>query len=173
RGVKRSNDEDQQLNGRFIEEAPDNDAVFASDYQLIGGTAWLFSRPELDRKLDFLFVDEAGQMSLANVVATGVCARNIVLVGDQMQHSQPVKGAHPGGSGVSALDYLMGSWATVPPDRGIFLARTWRMHPELCRFISDAFYDGRLEPAEVTAQQRLILDSDAGGALAPTGLRFV
>jgi uncharacterized protein len=67
----------------------------------------------------------------------------------------------------------MQSWATVPPDRGIFLAKTWRMHPELCRFISDAFYDGRLEPAEVTAQQRLILDSDADGALAPTGLRFV
>jgi predicted RecB family nuclease len=173
KGVKRSNDADQKFNGRFIEEAPDNDAVFAGDYQLIGGTAWLFSRPELDRKLDYLFVDEAGQMSLASVVSTGVCARNIVLVGDQMQLSQPIKGAHPGGSGVSALDYLMGSWATVPPDRGIFLARTWRMHPDLCRFVSDAFYDGRLQAHESTAQQKLILTSDAGGALAPTGLRFV
>ena len=56
-----------------------------------------------------------------------------------MQLSQPVKGVHPAGSGVSALDHLMRDWATVPEDRGIFLAKTWRMHPNLCRFVSDAF----------------------------------
>jgi superfamily I DNA and/or RNA helicase len=118
-------------------------------------------------------VDEAGQLSLASVVSCGVSARNIVLVGDQMQLSQPVKGAHPGGSGVSALDHLMGDWATVPQGRGIFLAKTWRMQPTLCRFVSDAFYDGRLESVESAAQQLLILSGDAGGALAPVGLRFV
>src|SRR5205085_9689432 len=187
RGVKKSsNDADERFDSHhchpersegsafppLITNTTENNAAINGGHQLIAGTAWLFSRPELDKALDYLFIDEAGQVSLANVVAMGASARNIVLVGDQMQLSQPTKGAHPGGSGVSALDHLMQSWATVPPDRGIFLARTWRTHPELCRFISDDFYDVRLEPAEITAQQRLILDSDAGGALPPTGLRF-
>lgn len=174
RGVKKSsNDPEHRLNGAVIMDTDDNDDATSDYYQLVAGTAWLFSRPSLERKLDYLFVDEAGQMSLASVVSCGASARNIVLVGDQMQLSQPIKGAHPGGSGVSALDHLMGDWATVPEDRGILLRRTWRMQPDLCRFVSDAFYDGKLEAEESAAQQRLILSDDAGGALAPTGLRFV
>jgi uncharacterized protein len=92
-----------------------------------------------------------------------------------MQLPQVSQGHHPGGSGVSGLDYLMGDWATVPRDRGVFLERTWRMHPRLCRFVSDAFYDGRLESAECTAGQMLVLNGDGGGegALGPFGLRFV
>ncbi|HEY9226911.1 MAG TPA: AAA domain-containing protein, partial [Gemmatimonadaceae bacterium] len=173
-GVKKSSkDPEQQLRGSIIEDTDKNEVATSDRYQLVAGTAWLFSQPELDRKLDCLFVDEAGQVSLASVVSCGVSARNIVLVGDQMQLSQPVKGAHPGGSGVSALDHLMGDWATVPQDRGIFLASTWRMQPDLCRFVSDAFYDGRLESVESAAQQTLIVSNDAGGALAPFGLRFV
>jgi predicted RecB family nuclease len=172
-GIKRSNEDDQLLNSDVIEDATDNDAVFEGDHQLIGGTAWLFTRPELDKKLDYLFVDEAGQVSLANIVATGLCADNIVLVGDQMQLSQPSKGQHPGGSGVSGLDYLMGDWATVPPDRGVFLEHTWRMHPQLCRFVSKAFYDGRLKSDKCTFGQMLELNDDCDGSLAPSGLRFV
>jgi uncharacterized protein len=173
-GVKKNrSDPEQKLRGSVIEDTEDNDVAESDTYQLVAGTAWLFSRPALDRKLDYLFVDEAGQMSLASVVSCGVSARNIVLVGDQMQLSQPVKGAHPAGSGVSALDHLMGESATVPEDRGIFLAKTWRMQPNLCRFVSDAFYDGRLESIESAAQQMLVLSADAGGALAPNGLKFV
>jgi uncharacterized protein len=173
-GVKKSSsDPEQQLHGSAIEDTADNEVATSDRYRLVAGTAWLFSRPELDRKLDYLFVDEAGQMSLASVVSCGASARNIVLVGDQMQLSQPVKGAHPSGSGVSALDHLMGDWATVPEDYGIFLAKTWRMQPDLCRFVSSAFYDGRLESEESAAQQKLILSGDAHGALAPSGLRFV
>ncbi len=160
-GVKKSSsDTEQRLGGSVIVDTDDNAVATSDDYQLVAGTAWLFSRPELDRRLDYLFVDEAGQMSLASVVSCGASARNIVLVGDQMQLSQPVKGAHPGGSGVSALDHLMGDWATVPEDRGIFLAKTWRMQPDLCRFVSDAFYDGRLESVESAAQQKLILSGE-------------
>ena len=68
----------------------------------------------------------------------------MILVGDQMQLSQPLKGSHPGRSVLSAPEYLLGDAATVPAERGIFLSKTRRMHPDLCRFISDAFYDGRL-----------------------------
>ena len=172
-GVKLAKDPEDRLEGSVIKDVSDNKVVSGGDHQLIGGTAWLFSRPEMEKKVDYLFVDEAGQVSLANIVATGMAAENIVLVGDQMQLAQPAKGQHPGGSGVSALDYLMGEWATVPADRGIFLSRSWRMHPDLCRFISEAFYDGKLESAECTKGQMLQLGEGCDPSFAPTGLRFV
>jgi uncharacterized protein len=173
RGIKKSSGPEETFDGRFIENTDQNAEAIGGGYQLIAGTAWLFSRPELDRTLDWLFIDEAGQITLATCVSVGVSARNVVLVGDQMQLAQPSKGAHPGGSGVSALDHLMQGLATVPPDRGIFLDRTFRMHPALCRFVSEAFYEGRLASHETTAQQTLLLERDAGEMLAPTGLRFV
>lgn len=174
RGVKKSSNDDHYLNGTgLIEDTTDNDYACNGGHQLIAGTAWLFARDDLDRAVDFLFIDEAGQVSLANVVAMGVCARNIVLVGDQMQLAQPIKGTHPGSSGLSALQYLLGDVATVPAERGIFLERTRRMNPDVCAFISDAVYDGRLKPEEENKNQRLVLRPDADEALAPTGLRFV
>jgi superfamily I DNA and/or RNA helicase len=103
----------------------------------------------------------------------GVSAKNVILVGDQMQLSQPLKGSHPGRSGLSALEHLLHGAATVPPERGIFLSKTRRMHPDLCRFISDAFYDGRLIAEAGNERQRLVLNPDADPALAPTGLRFI
>ncbi|MBI1746482.1 MAG: TM0106 family RecB-like putative nuclease [Acidobacteria bacterium] len=122
---------------------------------LIGGTAWLFSRTEMQGQLDYLFVDEAGQVALANIVATGMSAANLVLVGDQMQLAQPIRGSHPGESGASALEYVLAGRATIPADFGIFLDTTWRMHPQICRFISDAVYDGRLHSHVDTEKQRV------------------
>ena len=130
--------------------------AFDPDWQLMGGTAWLFSDPRADQQFDYLFVDEAGQVSVANLAAIGTCAKNIVLLGDQMQLGQPIQGTHPGRSGESSLEYLLDGLATVPPDRGIFLPTTWRMCPDVCRFISDAVYDGRLEPEPKNA------NADAG-----------
>jgi uncharacterized protein len=150
-----------------------NKDVWAANGNLIGGTAWLFSDPAADQHLDYLFVDEAGQVALANLVAAGTCAKNLVLLGDQMQLSQPVQGVHPGRSGDSALDYLLDGAATIAGDRGIFLAKTWRMHPEVCRFISDAVYDGRLEPEAANARRRLVLRADAHPLLEPAGIVHV
>ena len=171
-GAKKNSESDQKLNGRFIEDVNDNEAIENGTHQLVAGTAWLFARPAMARKLDYLFVDEAGQVCLANVVAMSLSAKNLVLVGDQMQLSQPTKAAHPMDSGQSALEYLMRGEATVPADRGIFLAKSWRMHPDVCRFVSEAFYDGRLESAEPAKQQRLILDTPHD-VLVPTGIRHV
>jgi superfamily I DNA and/or RNA helicase len=61
----------------------------------------------------------------------------------------------------------------VPPERGVFLSKTRRMHPDLCRFVSDAFYEGRLTAEAENEQQSLVLNPDADPALAPTGLRFI
>jgi uncharacterized protein len=173
RGIKKSGEGDQRLDGQMIAESDDNKEIESGDHAIVGGTAWLFSREGLRRKLDYLFVDEAGQVPLANIVATGLAARNIVLVGDQMQLSHPGRSKHPAGSGVSALDYLMGDLPTVPEDRGVFLERTWRMHPSLCRFISDAFYESRLESHKTTELQKIHLSDDCAGILASTGLRYV
>lgn len=173
RGVKKSSTEEQFFKGQQIADTLDNDAATKGGHQLIAGTAWLFARPDLDQALDYLFVDEAGQVSLANVIAMGVSAKNVVLVGDQMQLSQPIQGAHPGGSGISGLDHLLGGYATVPPERGIFLEVTRRMHPDICRFISDAVYDGRLNSHESTQHQRLNMGASGDPALAASGIRFV
>lgn len=174
RGVKKCSDDDHELNGKYIVDVRDNKKVFDSDYQLIAGTAWLFAREEFEeQRLDYMFVDEAGQVSLANVIAMGVAARNIVLIGDQMQLAQPTQAVHPGESGSSALEFALGEHATVPSELGIFLPRTRRMHPDVCQFVSEAFYDGRLKPEKGNEKQRLILSRKADPALAPAGLRFV
>ena len=111
---------------------------------------------------------------MANLIAMGVSAKNVVLIGDQMQLVQPIQGTHPGGSGASVLEHLLGGHATVPADRGIFLSQTRRMHPDICRFISEAVYDGRLRAAPNTERQRIVLDPAADPeALAATGIRFV
>ena len=64
------------------------------------------------------------------------CARNVVLLGDPQQLPHVTQGIHPGGAGVSVLEHLLGNEATVGPDRGLFLDRTWRMHPDVCGFVS-------------------------------------
>lgn len=156
-----------------VQNLEKNSDVLASGAQLVAGTAWLFSDRAADQQFDALFVDEAGQVALANLVAAGMCARNIVLLGDQMQLSQPIQGVHPGHSGASALDYLLDGAATIAPDRGIFLATTHRLHPKLCRFISDAVYEGRLEPEEGNGGRELVLDGNAHRFLSTAGIVHV
>ncbi len=172
-GVKKSSGPDTFLNGAMIRDVTDKRAVIGSGANLVAGTAWLFADPDLDQSLDYLFIDEAGQVALANLVALGTCAKNIVLLGDQMQLQQPVQGVHPGHSGESTLDYLLQGKATIPDDQGVFLGTTWRMHQDVCRFISDAVYDGRLHPEAKNQNQRLVLAPDAHSELLPSGIRFI
>lgn len=119
-------------------------ALAAKGALLIGGTAWFFSKADVAGAFDVLLIDEAGQYPLANAVGAGQAATNLILVGDQMQLAQPRKGTHPGESGKSALEYFIKGEATVRPEQGILLDKTYRLHPSICEFISEAFYDGRL-----------------------------
>lgn len=174
RGAKKSTSgrEESEFKGKLICDVFKNEDLLGAGYQLIAGTAWLFADEEADQSLDFLFVDEAGQVALANLVAMGTSARNIVLLGDQMQLGQPIQGVHPGQSGESTLDYLLEGMATIPPERGVFLLKTWRMHPDLCKFISDAVYDSRLQPEESTRKQCLVLGDDSHPSLRSTGIVY-
>jgi uncharacterized protein len=105
--------------------------------------------------VDVLFVDEAGQISLANVVAIARATENLVLLGDPQQLDQPLQGSHPPGADRSALAHVLGDSATMPPTQGLFLESTWRLHPAVCAFTSEVFYDDRLEPQPDLAMQRL------------------
>ncbi|HEX4855623.1 MAG TPA: TM0106 family RecB-like putative nuclease, partial [Limnobacter sp.] len=137
---------------------------------LLAGTAWLFSDPKLKDCFDYLFIDEAGQVATANTVGMGQCADNIVLLGDQMQLGQPIQGDHPGESGLSTLEYLLGHKATIEPHRGVFLDQTFRMHPAVCSYISDTFYEGRLGAADRTHQQGLVLHGRLAELFSATGV---
>jgi predicted RecB family nuclease len=170
-GIKKSSGDDSEYFGRCIRSEKDKSKI-SLGAQLLAGTAWLFADERFDQHLDYLFLDEAGQVSLANVVAMGTAARNMVLVGDQMQLGQPVQGVHPGEAGLSILDFLLGNQATVAPERGIFLAHTHRLHPSICRFISDAFYERRLAPHPDNAKRRLVFDAPIDG-ITPEGIHFL
>ncbi|MBZ9867025.1 TM0106 family RecB-like putative nuclease [Mesorhizobium sp. CA15] len=139
-----------------ITSVRNNDDSALETAQVVGGTAWLFSRDQLEGAFEYLFVDEAGQVSLANAVGMSNAAQNLVLVGDPRQLPQVVQGAHPYPANLSCLDWILGKGQNVAPDRGIFLPITRRMHPELCGFISSQFYEDRLHPHEATARQALI-----------------
>ncbi len=133
---------------------------------VVGGTSWLFSRSEIEQRFDTIIVDEAGQMSLADVLAVSRAARNIVLVGDPRQLAQPLQGSHPSGVGLSALEHLLGADITIAPDRGVLLDLTWRMHPDISAFISRTFYESRLGSEPQCARQAVLQHG-----VALTGLR--
>ncbi|MBA3235003.1 MAG: TM0106 family RecB-like putative nuclease, partial [Chloroflexi bacterium] len=145
------------------------EALAARAVNLVAGTSFLFARPEMEGTLDVLFVDEAGQLALANAVAVGGCADSLVLLGDPNQLPQVSQGVHPDGVGVSALEHLSGAAATIDPGRGLFLAETWRMHPAVNGYVSETFYDGRLE-AHPSTKNQTVTSHDP--ALGGTGLRY-
>jgi uncharacterized protein len=111
---------------------------------VMGGTSWLWSREEAFETVDVLFIDEAGQMSLADVLAVSQAATRLVLLGDPQQLEQPVKGSHPDGAEKSALEHLLNGRKTISEDVGFLLPETWRLHPEICKFTSEIFYENKL-----------------------------
>ncbi|HEY4816614.1 MAG TPA: TM0106 family RecB-like putative nuclease [Candidatus Acidoferrum sp.] len=136
---------------------------------VIGGTSWLWARYEYFQAVDVLFIDEAGQMALADVIAVAQAARNLVLIGDPQQLERPLKGSHPPGAEKSALQYLLGERKTIPDTMGLLLPETWRMHPAICNFTSELFYDGRLGTRGFT--QHRVLEGHPW--LSGAGLWFV
>lgn len=112
---------------------------------VMGTTAWGFARPDMENQLDYLFIDEAGQVSVANLIAMSRSAKNLVIMGDQMQLGQPSQGSHPAESGLSILDYLLHETPTISDEMGVFLGTTYRMHSSINKFISHFIYDDKLE----------------------------
>ena len=136
---------------------------------VVGGTTWLWAREAMVESVDVLFVDEAGQMSLADALAAALSASNLVLLGDPQQLDQPLQGAHPPGAERSALAHVLDGERIMPDHLGLFLDGTWRLHPEICAYTSEVFYEGRLHPHP--GRERL--DLQGVPPLSGTGIRFV
>jgi len=145
--------------------ASGNPACANLGFNVVAGTTWLFSGDDLaGSPVDVLLVDEAGQLALADALAAARSARNLVLLGDPLQLPQVSQAAHPGGSGLSVLEHVLGDDVTISPDRGVFIHQTRRMHPDVCSFISNEIYQGRLTSHESCAAQ---------GTQFGTGLRWM
>lgn len=140
---------------RLDDNAAARDALQTGEIDILGGTAWMWARPEFAGAVDVLFVDEAGQMAIPNVVAVSPAASSVVLLGDPQQLEQPRRGSHPDGVDVSALEHMLGGDRTIAADRGIFLPETWRLAPAVCEFTSEVFYERRLAPRRGLERQAL------------------
>ena len=144
-------------------------AILDGEVDVVGGTAWLWSRADLEASVDVLFVDEAGQFSLANAVAVALAGQSLVLLGDPQQLEQTMLGSHPPGAERSALGHVLGEESVIGDDIGLFLADTWRLHPDVCAFTSETFYKGRLASEPSLARQALSGVAPADG----TGVRWL
>ncbi|MFZ4515408.1 MAG: TM0106 family RecB-like putative nuclease [Acidimicrobiia bacterium] len=120
-------------------------AIDLEQVHVVGGTAWFFSRPENTAAFDLLVVEEAGQISLADTVASAPAARNMLLVGDPAQLTQPIRGNHPEAIRTSPIGKIIGDRDTIALEQGVFFSKTRRLGRN-CAFISEQFYEGRLEP---------------------------
>jgi uncharacterized protein len=171
-------------NASLVHVKNSSDAANEFTEGILAGTAWLFSRKEWEGVLDYLFIDEAGQVSLANALAMSRSAANIVLMGDQMQLEQPIQGSHPGDASLSVLQYylkdtvnskgeLPSFHAVVEPEQGLFLETTHRMHPDICSVVSDIVYDGRLHAVSDCANQNIAIDNLVASCItAEHGIAF-
>ena len=144
-------------------------ALQGRELDVVGGTAWLWARDEFEASVDVLFVDEAGQFSLANAVAVAPAGRSLVLLGDPQQLDQPLQGSHPPGAERSSLGHVLGEHKVIPDDAGLFLADTWRLHPDISTFTSEVFYEGQLTSEPSLARQTVIGVEPADG----TGMRWL
>lgn len=162
-----------RLDAPFIESVDSNQPFAADDYQLAGGTGWLYSRDELVGKFDYLFIDEAGQVALADALAMSLCAKNVVLLGDPSQLAQVSQGRQPLHAGDSVLTHLLGDAQTVGERRGIFLDVSYRMQPAICDFVSDAMYGSRLRSAPAAAAHRVIIPDRSLAGLYFTSVEHV
>ena len=140
-----------------------------SKCDLLAGTPFFWAREELIESVDYLVIDEAGQLSLIDTLACGAAGKNLILLGDPQQLQQPQQGTHPDGTEVSALSHILQGHQTISQDQGIFLAKTWRMHPEICAFDSEQFYEEKLHPVEGLRNQQILGNTKFAGS----GLRFL
>jgi predicted RecB family nuclease len=150
--------EKSEANHPNWKEVTDNGQVVAglqSGCNIAAGTSFMWARQEFFESVDYMFVDEAGQLSLIDTLALSHSGKNLVLLGDPQQLKQPQKGSHPEGTEVSALEHILQQQKTISHEQGVFLNKTWRMHPAISEYISGLFYDNRLETVAATSNQRL------------------
>ena len=132
---------------------------------IIAGTSFMWSKPPYEDSVDYLFVDEAGQLSLIDTLAVSHCYSNLVLLGDPQQLKQPQQGVHPDGTEVSALEHVLQGEKTISEEQGVFLDKTWRMHSSINAFVSELFYENKLQSKDHLDRQQIIGSKYNGAGL--------
>jgi predicted RecB family nuclease len=155
--VQKVTEDPDTSNPNWIKVKENNEVIESlnNGYQIAAGTSFMWARENFFEAVDFLFVDEAGQLSLIDTIALSHAGKNLVLLGDPQQLKQPQKGSHPEGTEVSALEHILQKEKTIRQEQGVFLDKTWRMHPAINKFISELFYERKLHPMEENEQQSL------------------
>ena len=143
KGFRKAKSGEEKTEWQYITDA-NKKPEDLNDYSLYAGTSWFFVNPQMHQSLDYLFIDEAGQVALGTTIANATSAKNLVLIGDQMQLSQPTRAKHNGYARKSSLDFVLENLDTIPPEKGIFLNTTRRLNEKICSFISNSFYESRL-----------------------------
>ena len=142
----------------------------AKEFTVIGGTSWMWSKEIFFESVDYLFIDEAGQFSLADALAVAQAGKNLILLGDPQQLERPIQGAHPEETDISALQHFVGeNSVTISEKKGLFLKDTWRMHPKISSFISEQFYEGKLQSRAECSYQSIVDSSHFSGS----GIRYI
>lgn len=133
---------------------------------VLGAMARDFADPALvpHGAVDLLVIADAGEFALADTVAVAAGVRNLLLLGD-IPASDSYEGEMVDRTADSALGWLVGESATLPPEFGYFLDRTWRLHPQLCEAVAALRYGGRLRSTETVTLARE-LDGVPAGLLA-------
>ena len=140
-----------------------NDENNYGSHNLVAAVSWEWVKgtKEEDEKFDYLIIDEAGQFSLFDAVASCASAKNLVLLGDPQQLPQVIQGSHDHGAGNSVLEHIIGDNNVIESERGVLLDRTYRMRSEICNYISQEFYESQLTP-DLRCDRREILGYENG-----------
>ena len=158
-GMRKAKSSDK-YDWNFIKDVTTGKPLDMEDYSLYAGTSWFFVDPRMNKTLDYLFIDEAGQVALGTTIANATSAKNLILIGDQMQLSQPMRAKHEGYARMSSLDFILENEDTISASRGIFLNTTRRLNNKICNFISSSFYDSRLTSDPITETRSVNLKLD-------------
>jgi predicted RecB family nuclease len=158
-GMRKARSSDK-YDWKFIKDISTGKPLNFDEYSLYAGTSWFFVDPRMNKTLDYLFIDEAGQVALGTTIANATSAKNLVLIGDQMQLSQPMRAKHEGYARMSSLDFVLEDNDTIPADKGVFLNVTRRLNNKICNYISSSFYESRLTSDPITETRSVNLKLD-------------
>jgi uncharacterized protein len=167
RGVHKASEatKDSDYQSPFVKSVEKTPLALDVKYNLVSGTTYLFVDPAAVGAFDYLFIDEAGQVSLADALGASRAARNIVLLGDPLQLKQVTRAKHMHGAERSILSHILGDHKTAPETLGIFLNESHRMQPQICDFISGSVYEHRLHAAPTTITNHIESERFSGAGL--------
>lgn len=124
-------------------------------------------RAEVPQTFDLVIIDEAARANPLDLFIPMSMGKKIVLVGDHKQLPHMLepdviktimddpKFKDLPGIEISLFERLFNMFSGGDNPKSIRLTRQYRMHPDICKFVSDEFYDGDLQTAdEITEELR-------------------